>query len=221
MKAVCLLSGGMDSAVAATMISQEGYKLYCIHFNYGQTPLLREKKCSRELANWLDAEEYHEIDLNWLKEIGGSALTNPNEKLTLKNKNKEYVPFRNTIFLSMATAYAESIGAKVIIIGSNAGDRICPDNKKSYLDAFQKVIEEGSLSGKEIKIRAPLVEKGYGKKELVGKGLKLKVPFEKTWSCHNNTKKACGKCNNCKVRYMAFQENNSEDPIGYETKPKI
>ena len=215
-KAVCLISGGMDSAVAAAIAKSEGYKIYAITFNYGQKNK-KEIEAAKEIAKWLGAE--HKIlDVN-LRQIGGSALTDnieiPEEA---KGIPPTYVPARNTIFLSFALAYAEVIDADHVFIGVNAVDYSgYPDCRPEYIEAFQRMANlalKRSIEGRPIKIKAPLLY--LSKAEIVKRGYKLRVPFEKTWSCYREGEKACGRCPSCKLRMKAFEEAGVRDPIEYE-----
>jgi len=215
-KAVCLISGGMDSAVAAAIAKSEGYKIYAITFNYGQKNK-KEIEAAKEIAKWLGAE--HKIlDVN-LRQIGGSALTDnieiPEEA---KGIPPTYVPARNTIFLSFALAYAEVIDADYVFIGVNAVDYSgYPDCRPEYIEAFQRMANlalKRSIEGRPIKIKAPLLY--LSKAEIAKRGYKLRVPFEKTWSCYREGEKACGRCPSCKLRMKAFEEAGVRDPIEYE-----
>jgi len=219
-KAVCIISGGMDSITAAAMIKKEGYDIYALTFDYGINPGKRELECAKKLSEWLGVKSFKIIKLDFFKNFGGSALLQKNIFLTPKNNDLEYVPFRNTVFLSIATAWAESINADIIVIGSHANDIFCPDNTLEYLEAFQKVINFGTKK-KNIKVRAPLREKKLGKVDVVKIGMKLQVPFENTWACFNRNDIACGECNNCINRYLAFKKAGYSDPLKYKKIPKI
>ena len=215
-KAVCLISGGMDSAVSAAIAKNEGYEIYAITFNYGQRNK-KEMESAKEIAKWLNAK--HKILEVNLRQIGGSALTDnievPEEAYGIPIT---YVPARNTIFLSFALDYAEVIDADYIYIGVNAIDYSgYPDCRPEYLEAFQKMADlalKRSVEGRPIKIKAPLLY--LSKAEIVKKGIELGVPFEKTWSCYREGEKHCGRCPSCKLRKKAFKEANVEDPTEYE-----
>jgi 7-cyano-7-deazaguanine synthase len=219
-KAICIISGGMDSITAAAMVKAEGYDIYTLHFVYGATPGKRETECAKKLSKWISAAAEKIIELDFYKGFGGSALLEDNEYLTQENNDREYVPFRNTIFLSIATAWAEAISADLIVIGSNANDIYCPDNTNEYINAVQKVVRLGAKN-KNINIRAPLREKNLGKADVVKIGMKLGVPFEHTWACFNRTDVACGECNNCINRYLAFRKAGFIDPLKYKKIPQI
>ncbi len=212
-KAVCLLSGGLDSAVTTAIAKEKKYQLYLLFINYGQKTLKKEIRCFNKLAKYYHAQKTYIVKLPWLKEFGGSALFDSKIKLNQNNLELEYVPFRNSIFLSIATALAETIKAEAIFIGSCGEDSICPDNKPEYLQAFQQVIKTGTMLKKGIKIIAPLSK--ISKKETVKTGNELKVPFALTWSCHNNDQQACGQCSNCRTRLATFSSLKIKDPIDY------
>jgi 7-cyano-7-deazaguanine synthase len=213
-KAVCLISGGLDSTVATSVAASKGYQLYFLFLEYGQKTLVKERKCVEKLKKYFDPKKLTIVELPWLRQFGGSALLDQTTKLDENNPELEYVPFRNSIFLSVATAYAEVNRVNYIYIGSTGGDRICPDNSQEYLNAFQKIIDLGTMLHRNIKIKAPLIK--TDKTGAIKIGRKLKTPFELTWSCHNNTEKACGVCSNCRARIEAFESNHLTDPIDYE-----
>ncbi|RLF44308.1 MAG: 7-cyano-7-deazaguanine synthase QueC [Thermoplasmata archaeon] len=219
MRAVCLLSGGMDSCVSAFVAKNEGYTIYALTFNYGQRNR-REIECAKEIAKALEAKEHLIINAD-LRSIGGSALTGDME---IPEKGEgippTYVPARNTIFLAYALAYAEARNADAIFIGANAIDYSgYPDCRAEYIQAMQKVANIGTkrgVEGKSIKIIAPLIN--LSKAEIVKKGVELGAPFEKTWSCYRETEKACGRCDSCRLRLKGFKEAGIKDPIEYENK---
>ncbi|MFH1074961.1 MAG: 7-cyano-7-deazaguanine synthase QueC [Candidatus Firestonebacteria bacterium] len=211
-KAVILLSGGLDSTTTLYYAKAKGYKCFCLLFDYGQrhkkelkaaVKLTRLNKCSYIIVK---------IALPWSK----SALTDRKVKVPIKGKQigKEipvtYVPARNTIFLSFAASYAESIGAKKIFIGANALDYSgYPDCRPNYIKAYEKAVNLGTKSGvtgKKLSIETPLIN--LTKAKIIKLGLKLKVPYELTWSCYKGEKKPCGVCDSCVLREKGFKENN-------------
>jgi 7-cyano-7-deazaguanine synthase len=138
------------------------------------------------------------------------------ERETLTVPINEYVPNRNAILESQAIAYAEFLRAGAVCIGSTGGDHICPDNSPDFVKAMQNLIDQGTMLKSPIQLVAPLM--ATDKTGAVKLGTELKVPFEFTWSCHNNTDKACGKCSNCEARIEAFELNGIKDPIEYVEK---
>jgi 7-cyano-7-deazaguanine synthase len=224
-KAVCLLSGGMDSAVTAAIAKKHGYEIYALSFDYGQRHK-RELSCARMIARSLAAKEHRILKID-LRGIGGSALTSGMDVPVGKDigkikENKEipvtYVPARNTIMLSFALAYAEVAGAEAIFIGANCVDYSgYPDCRPEYFTKFQEMADlatKRGVGGKKIRIETPIIK--LDKAGIVKKGMELGVPFEDTWSCYLGRKKACGKCDSCVLRLNGFMEVGATDPIPYE-----
>ncbi len=216
-KAIVLISGGMDSAVCAAIAKNDGYNIYSIHIDYGQRTNKKELFCAKEISLFYNAADFKSINLSFLKEIGGSGLTD--NSIELSNTENEiipssYVPFRNSILLSMATAWAEVVGAETIYYGANSIDFSgYPDCRPIFFEAFQKLIDVGTKDETKIKLKVPLAD--MTKAEIVKKGIGLKVPFEKTWSCYKENDKACGICDSCTLRLKGFQESGKNDPIVY------
>lgn len=217
--AVVLLSGGMDSALCAAIAKKEGWRIAALHLNYKQRTEKRELHSFNQLADYYNAKYKLIVDINYLSQIGGSSLTDTNIEVSEGNSNSEeipssYVPFRNANFLSIATSWAEVIGAKAIFIGANQLDYSgYPDCRSEFYDAFQKVIEFGTKPETDIKIITPIIN--YTKKDIVDKGLELGLPFLMTWSCYKNNEKACGVCDSCVLRLKGFQEAGIKDPLEY------
>lgn len=213
---VCVMSGGPDSAVAAALQQIEGFKQYFLTFNYGQNSARMEETCARNLASHFGAVDHKIVQLNFLSEIGGSGMTKEGFELSQKTQHLEYVPFRNTIFLSIAVAWAEVLGAERVVIGSIGAPWITPDNSPEYFDKFQAVVNIATKLKTDIRVLAPFCRSN--KTDVIKRGLELDVPFEKTWSCQNSNDLACGICGNCKARLKAFNELNIKDPIKYSGK---
>lgn len=207
--AVCTVSGGLDSAVAAAMLVQAGFDVHFIFFDWGQKTLEKELACAKALADHYKADlTITEVPL--LKSMPGISLT---ETETLTMPINEYVPNRNAILESQAVAMAEYLRAGAVCVGSTGGDHICPDNSPQFIRATQKLIDQGTMLKPPVQVLAPLMS--TDKTGAVEIGLKLGVPFELTWSCHNNTEAACGKCSNCESRLEAFEKMGQVDPIPY------
>ncbi len=223
MRAVVLISGGMDSLVVTALANFLGYELAAMHVNYGQRTWQKELAAFRNICSHYDIERRLEIDASFLAHIGGSSLTDssiPVEKADLQASEipSSYVPFRNASFLSMAVSWAEVIGANKIFIGAVEEDAAgYPDCRKVFYDAFNTVIELGTKPDTAIEIQTPLIE--LQKSEIVKKGIDFDVPFLYSWSCYKSEGKACGICDSCARRLRAFQQVGIPDPIDYEERP--
>jgi len=209
---VCTVSGGLDSAVAAGLMFYAGFQLHFIFFDWGQKTLQKEFQCALALSKFYNAD-LKVVEVPLLKSLPGISLTQ-HETMTLPIN--EYVPNRNAILESQSVAYAEFVRAGAVCIGSTGGDHICPDNSPKFVKIMQNLVDQGTMLKPSIKMIAPLIN--TDKIGAVKIGLKLGVPFENTWSCHNNVDRACAKCSNCKSRLEAFSINNYVDPIEYYEK---
>ena len=223
MKAVVLLSGGMDSLVTTAMAHEKGFELAAMHVNYGQRTWQRELESFRSICNHYHIEQCLEVNADFLARIGGSSLTDfsmPVGGADLHGSSipTSYVPFRNAGFLSMAVSWSEVIGASKIFIGAVEEDSSgYPDCRKVFYDAFNTVIALGTKPETDIEILTPLIE--MQKSEIVRKGIELGVPFELSWSCYKSEGKACGLCDSCVRRLRAFSHAGLRDPIDYEERP--
>jgi len=210
----------MDSAVCASIASQT-YKLAFIHFQYGQKSSKKELECFEKLVNFFKPEKTLIVELPFLKKIGGSSLTVEDMEIPEKDDAQipsTYVPFRNGIFLSIACAWAEVLGAEKVFIGANQIDFSgYPDCREEFLKTFNDAVNKGTKPETHIKIEAPLLN--LTKKEIVELGIKLQTPFHLTWSCYREGEKACGRCSSCHLRIKAFKEAGVKDPIPYEKNP--
>jgi 7-cyano-7-deazaguanine synthase len=220
MKAVCLLSGGMDSSTLAYVAKSRGYEILALHLNYGQRTERKELISAKKIASLLNAEAFVEISLDYLARFGASSLTDEKiaveayapERLHLPNT---YVPFRNANLLSIATSYAEARGADAIFIGVQSLDYSgYPDCRPQFIEAFQRVIDLGTKDTTKITLFTPFIT--MTKTDILNEGLKLGVPYEYTWSCYRNEEKACGTCGSCHFRKEAFAAIGKRDPIEYE-----
>ena len=221
MRAVVLLSGGLDSYTAAAIARQDGYELYALTIRYGQVHA-REVTAAREVARALAVKEHIELDVN-LAAFGGSALVGDAEipkDRPLDGENGipiTYVPARNTIFLSLALAWAEVVGAEAIVIGVNALDYSgYPDCRPEYLAAFERLASlatRAGVEGRPLKVLAPLLR--LSKADIVRRGLSLGVDYALTHSCYDPGPdgRPCGRCDSCRLRARGFAEAGVEDPI--------
>lgn len=222
-KAIVLLSGGLDSATTLYIAKRQGYKVTCLIFDYGQRHR-KELKSAKAIAKKAGAG-YQLIKLSL--PLRGSSLLD--RKIALpkvspilsqglkkrKNIPSTYVPSRNLIFLSVACAFAETIGAQAIFIGANAIDYSgYPDCRPEFYRSFRKVIACGTklgVQGRAIKILTPLIAKS--KKEIIRLGMKLGVPYQLTWSCYRGTNIPCGVCESCFLRTKGFKAAGLRDPL--------
>ncbi|MFD2617304.1 7-cyano-7-deazaguanine synthase QueC [Terrilactibacillus laevilacticus] len=222
-KAVIVLSGGLDSTTCMGIAQNEEYELYPITFSYGQRHD-REVEQAKKIANYFHVKHHKIVDINFFKQIGGSALTDTN--IDVPNDGVEegipatYVPARNMIFLSLASAYAEVIGADAIFIGVSSVDYSgYPDCRPEFIDSMNKTINLATKTGvteQALTIKAPLMH--LTKSETVELGTKLGVPYHLTTSCYNGEEEACGTCDSCRLRIKGFKEAGLVDPIPYQTE---
>ncbi|HNX01086.1 MAG TPA: 7-cyano-7-deazaguanine synthase QueC [Candidatus Cloacimonadota bacterium] len=217
-KAIVLLSGGMDSLVTAAIAVMNNTETYFLHVNYGQRTEKRELLCFQKLV-----EHYHPAgsliaDISYLKDIGGSSLTDFSLEVNSSGLKKfipnTYVPFRNAHLLSIAASWGEVIGANSIYIGVVEEDSSgYPDCTIDFINSFSKAIDKGTKPETKIEIRTPVIH-SY-KSEIVKIGFRFKAPFELSWSCYMNDEVACGVCDSCRLRLKAFKEAGMKDPIAY------
>ena len=221
-KAVVLLSGGMDSCVT-TAIANETHALALLHASYGQRTERRERRAFEEIAEFYGATEKLAVRLDALRQIGGSALTD--ERIAVPEDSHAstseipvtYVPFRNAHFLSMAVSWAEVIGATAVFIGAVAEDSSgYPDCRPEYYRVFNELVREGTRPETRIEIRTPVIH--MRKSEIIRRGMELKAPLGRTWSCYQGEEEACGACDSCHLRLRAFAEAGYADPIAYRAQ---
>jgi 7-cyano-7-deazaguanine synthase len=224
-KAVVLLSGGMDSCVAAAM-TRESHDLALLHASYGQRTERRERQAFDEIADFYRVRERLVVRLDHLAQIGGSALTDL--RIAVPEGETEapigcneipptYVPFRNAHFLAVAVSWAEVIGARMVVIGAVAQDSSgYPDCRPEYYRVFQQLVREGTRPETRIEMVTPVI--GMRKQEIVRRGVELGAPLDRTWSCYQYEDAACGVCDSCRLRLRAFAEAGRTDPIPYRAR---
>ncbi len=227
MNVLVLVSGGIDSTTClAMMVEQFGKEnVHALSMYYGQKHD-KELSCAKAVADYYGVS-YSQMDLSIIfKESNCSLLSHSNQDIPHKSYAKQlnemeettvstYVPFRNGLFLSCAASIALSKNCDIICYGAHSDDaagNAYPDCSAAFNKAMNEAIYLGS--GNKVKIEAPFVN--MTKKEVVAKGLVLKVPYELTWSCYEGHDKACGVCATCRDRKKAFEENGMIDPIPYE-----
>jgi 7-cyano-7-deazaguanine synthase len=227
-KAVVLLSGGLDSSTLLAIASAQGFDTYALSFRYGQRHQM-EIEAAKRVAQSLGAGHHIVLDID-LRCIGGSALTS--DIAVPKGRGLEqmgedipvtYVPARNTIFLSLALAWAEVLGSADIFIGVNALDYSgYPDCRPEYIDAYEKMANlatKAAVEGRMVRIHTPLIT--LTKAEIIRKGLELGVDYSLTITCYDpfETGEACGECDSCLLRLKGFLEAGLKDPVKYRGRP--
>lgn len=218
-RAIVLVSGGMDSCVTAAIARRENDEVAFLHISYGQRTEARERKAFNNIADFYHVEKRLDISIEHLAKIGGSSLTDAHMPVTeadLESKEipTSYVPFRNANMLSIATSWAEVIGANAIYLGAVAEDSSgYPDCRPEFYAAFQRTIDAGTKPDTSIQIRTPII--ALSKSEIVKKGLELSAPLELSWSCYRSEDLACGTCDSCALRLRGFEQAGVRDPIGY------
>jgi 7-cyano-7-deazaguanine synthase len=205
----------MDSCVAAAVAARE-HDLAMLHVSYGQRTQARELRAFRDIAAHYGIRRTLIADIGYLREIGGSSLTDENMRVepALLGRTgipSSYVPFRNTHLLAVAVSWAEVIGAERIFIGAVEPDSSgYPDCRPAYYEAFNRLIRVGTKPDTRIEVVTPLIE--MTKAEIVRLGVDLGVPFHLTWSCYKNNDAPCGECDSCALRAKGFSEAGVPDP---------
>lgn len=217
-RAVVLLSGGLDSYTAAAILADEGFSLYALSVRYGQRHV-RELESAKRVASALGVRKHLELSVD-LSRVGGSALTAdiavPKDRAIDSSIPITYVPARNTVFLSLALAWAESLGAFDIGIGANALDYSgYPDCRPEYMRAFETMANlatKAGIEGARFHIHAPLM--AMNKAQIIQRGLSLGLDYSLTHSCYDPTPDghACGRCDSCILRARGFAEAGISDP---------
>ncbi|MGH2415055.1 MAG: 7-cyano-7-deazaguanine synthase QueC [Microcystaceae cyanobacterium] len=211
LKAVVLLSGGLDSATVAAMAIANEYEVIALSFRYGQRHE-RELKAATQIAKALGITEHYIIDVN-LAQWGGSSLTDesislPKEGIKVNSIPSTYVPGRNTVFMAIALSLAEAKEAQAIYLGINAVDYSgYPDCRPEYLATYQQLANLSSkvgVEGKAPQLIAPLIQDS--KVDIVRRAVSLGIPIQETWSCYQGKDEPCGLCDSCRIRDRALIE---------------
>jgi len=221
MKAIILLSGGLDSTTTLAIAKEQGFKCYALSFDYGQR-CKSELIAAKKIADSLGVEDHKTINID-MSQIGGSALTDTS--IAIPETHEEgipvtYVPARNTIFLSYALAWAEVLNANDIFIGVNAVDYSgYPDCRPEYIKAYEQLANlatKAGVEGTSFKIHTPLID--LTKADIINKGTLLKVDYALTVSCYqaDEAGKACGVCDSCRFRKEGFETAALTDPTHYK-----
>jgi len=214
--AIALVSGGMDSCVAAAVAAQE-HELAMLHVSYGQRTQSRELRAVQDIADFYQVQRRLVADIAYLKEIGGSSLTDSSISVEQADLDRagipsSYVPFRNTHLLAIAVSWAEVIGAAKIYIGAVEPDSSgYPDCRPQYYQAFNELIRVGTRPETRVEVVTPLIR--MRKADIVRLGMRLGAPLHLTWSCYKTNDIPCGECDSCALRARGFTEAGAPDPI--------
>jgi 7-cyano-7-deazaguanine synthase len=226
MRAVVLLSGGLDSYTAAAIAQRDGFELHALTVNYGQRHL-RELESARAVARALGIVRHLELPVD-LRPIGGSSLTSaeavPRDRdLNAAEIPSTYVPARNTIFLSLALGWAEVLHARDIVIGVNALDYSgYPDCRPEFLEAFERLAglaTRAGVEGARTRVHAPLLT--FSKAEIIRRGMALGLDYSLTHSCYDpdDHGRPCRRCDSCLLRAKGFEEAGVPDPLVTRPQP--
>jgi 7-cyano-7-deazaguanine synthase len=216
-KAVVLVSGGLDSATVLGIAIRDGYQCYALSMDYGQRQRIELGRAA-EVAASLGASEHKVVKIE-IGGFGGSALTDMSIDVPTKKSDGipvTYVPARNTVFLSVALAWAEVLGAQDIFIGANAVDYSgYPDCRPEFIESFQalaNVATRAGVEGKSITVHAPLIQ--LSKADIIRKGSSIGVDYSLTLSCYDpgDDGRVCGVCDSCRIRSDGFAAAGIEDP---------
>lgn len=223
MKAVLLVSGGLDSTTCLAIAREQDFDLYALTINYGQRHD-HELNSAKMVVDFYSIQDHSIIDID-LRQFGGSALTDqidvpknrdPSEMVDIP---ATYVPARNTVFLSLALAWAETLGSSDIFIGVNALDYSgYPDCRPEYISSFERTANlatKAGATGSTFKIHTPLIN--MTKSDIIKTGIKLGVDYSLTSSCYdpNENGDPCGNCDSCYLRLKGFKEAEAKDPLNY------
>ena len=216
MKAVLIYSGGMDSTVLLYYLLNEGHEVRCLSFDYGQRHR-KDLDSARDICQGLDVEHLI-ISMEGMRSLfGDSSLTDlssdvSEEHYEDRNMKQTIIPNRNMIMLSMGAAWAISSKSDALVYGAHRGDHtIYPDCCHGFIRSFGNTLTFCDWNPPSIEVPFQFWDKG----EICELGIKLEVPFEKTWTCYEEEEKACGKCVSCQERLEAFKENGIKDPLLY------
>ena len=215
--AIALVSGGLDSCVAlAEALLRRGGEVAVLHAGYGQRTEDRERRAFAEIADHYGLGMRREVDLRYLRDLGGSSLTDPTLPIPGGDHHDSevpgtYVPFRNASLLSAAVAWAEVLGAGEVYCGAHSPGSPYPDTRPAFFRAFGRLVRAATPASVEIEVRTPLLH--LDKAAIVRRGVTLEAPLHLTWSCYRQPAPPCGACHSCLRRSQGFAAAGIPDPL--------
>lgn len=213
--AIVLVSGGLDSCVAAALAAAQGEVAF-LHLNYRQRTEGRELRAFAAIADHYQAAHRLVVDVSFLQQIGGSSLIDtalPVPEGETQGVPSTYVPFRNANLLGIAVAWAEVLGARQVYIGAHEEESQYPDCRAGFFAAYNQMVAQGTRPGADIRVETPFI--GLDKGGIVRRGAELGAPLHLTWSCYQREDRACGRCHSCRLRLAGFARAGLSDPIPY------
>ena len=223
-RAVCLVSGGLDSCVAVACAARDGLAPALLHVRYGQRTEIREREAFERIAEFYSVDQRLVCELSLHRQIGGSALTDttitlPRGELERRDIPITYVPFRNGTLLALAASWAEVLGAHSVYIGAVDEDSSgYPDCRPGFFEAMNAAIHSGTRPESSVTIRTPLIS--LSKAAIIELGVSLGAPLELTWSCYREGASPCGECDSCLLRQRGFEQSGLTDPASQTDAPE-
>lgn len=213
--AIALVSGGLDSCVAAAVAAQD-HELAFLHLNYRQRTERRELLAFHQIADHYQVEQRLVVDVSYMQQIGGTSLIDqslpvPEEAGPSSQVPSTYVPFRNANLLGVAVAWAEVLGGREVFIGAHEQDSAYPDCRREFFAAYNRMVRAGTRPDSRIQVRTPLID--LDKAGIVRRGVELGAPVHLTWSCYQREDLACGRCHSCQLRRAGFALAGIRDPL--------
>ena len=222
--AIVVVSGGINSCLNAALVSEKYNPLF-LHVSYGQKVEKRELKSFKDLASFFKVKKRLIASLKFLKEIGGSSLTDRNINIAVSGISNRriptsYVPFLNTHLIAIAVSWAETLDVDRIFFGANEENELAyPDCTRRYFTQYSKLISAGSRPDMRIQLETPLLH--MKKPDIIKKANEMKLPLHLTWSCYKNNDIACGECDACMRRLKGYKKAKLYDPLEYMVYPKF
>lgn len=213
--AIVLVSGGLDSCVAAAIAAADHEPAF-LHLNYRQRTERRELEAFAQIAAHYRVERRLVVDVAYLQQVGGSSLIDPELPVPEgegQGVPSTYVPFRNANLLAIGVAWAEALGAHPVYIGAHQQESLYPDCRREFFAAYNRMIEAGTRPNSGIRVETPLLE--LDKAAIIRRGAELGAPLHLTWSCYQRQDRACGRCHSCRLRLEGFARAGVPDPIPY------